>query len=599
MFKNMSVRKRLLLGYGVTIAISLTIIVACMVMMSNQKNAYGSLLDQDAAANEQILYVRVHSILAGRGIRDALLVPDSEANSKLIADSENALNLAKEYLEMLKTSFPKHIEDRSLLQEYESIYINYSGMAEKLIEMYNSYDRTKNTAYLEQAADYIYTTVTPEEARMAEAAEKLDDQLVIGVADQRERITQNLTVSTIVLIAATAVATVLVIVLGVAIVKDIMVSIEQVRRALIGYSKGDMQIPVEYESKNELGEMCDAIRRSQLILGEVIHDTSNLLSEMAAGNFDVKSKDEKLYVGELTTMFRSIREINHQLSDTLAHITLSADQVAAGSEQIANGAQSLAQGTTEQASAIQELSATFAEISNSAKKNAQGSAGAMEKTEYASSQLEESKKYMDDMVIAMKKISESSGEISNIIKSIEDIAFQTNILALNAAVEAARAGSAGKGFAVVANEVRDLANKSDQSAKATKVLIETSLAAVQDGDHFVSCVSESLKRTVDATEAVKESMHEVDESVRKEAEAIAQVMEGVEQISSVVQTNSATSEESAAASEELSSQASLIKELLSKFTLRSSDYETGSRPLYQGEEIFSNQEKREESFAKY
>ena len=223
----------------------------------------------------------------------------------------------------------------------------------------------------------------------------------------------------------------------------------------------------------------------------------------------------------------------------------------------------------------------------------------MEKTEYASSQLEESKKYMDDMVIAMKKISESSGEISNIIKSIEDIAFQTNILALNAAVEAARAGSAGKGFAVVANEVRDLANKSDQSAKATKVLIETSLAAVRDGDHFVSCVSESLKRTVDATEEVKESMHEVDESVRKEAEAIAQVMEGVEQISSVVQTNSATSEESAAASEELSSQASLIKELLSKFTLRSSDYETGSRPLYQGEEIFSNQEKREESFAKY
>ena len=313
MFKNMSVRKRLLLGYGVTIAISLTIIVACMVMMSNQKNAYGSLLDQDAAANEQILYVRVHSILAGREIRDALLVPDSEANSKLIADSENALNLAKEYLEMLKTSFPKHIEDRSLLQEYESIYNNYSGMAEKLIELYNSYDRTKNTAYLEQAADYIYTTVTPEEARMAEAAEKLDDQLVSGVADQRERITQNLTVSTIVLIVATAVATVLVIVLGVAIVKDIMVSIEQVRRALIGYSKGDLQIPVEYESKNELGEMCDAIRRSQLILGEVIHDTSNLLSEMAAGNFDVKSKDEKLYVGELTTMFRSIREINHQL----------------------------------------------------------------------------------------------------------------------------------------------------------------------------------------------------------------------------------------------------------------------------------------------
>lgn len=599
MFKNMSIKKSLLLGYVITIVVSFAIIVASMMMMSNQKNAYGNLLDQDAAANEQILYVRVNSILAGRAIRDALLVPDSEANSGLIAEAENALELAQEYLEMFQISFPEHIEDRSLLQEYESIYNNYSGMAQKLIELYNNYDRTQNAAYLEQASDYIYTTVTPEEARMAQAAEKLDNQLVDGVAEQRERIHKNLTVSMIDLIVITIIAIILVIMLGLAIINNIMASIEQVRRALIGYSKGDLQVPVEYESKNELGEMCDAIRTSQHILGEVIHDTSNLLSEMAAGNFNVKSKDEKLYVGELTTMFRSIREINHQLSDTLAHITLSADQVAAGSEQIANGAQSLAQGTTEQASAIQELSATFAEISNSAKKNAQGSAGAMEKTEYASSQLEESKKYMDDMVIAMKKISESSGEISNIIKSIEDIAFQTNILALNAAVEAARAGSAGKGFAVVANEVRDLANKSDQSAKATKVLIETSLAAVRDGDRLVSCVSDSLKRTVDATEAVKKSMHEVDESVRKEAEAIAQVMEGVDQISSVVQTNSATSEESAAASEELSGQASLIKELLNKFTLRSSDSGTVSRSIYQGEEMPFNQEKREEIFAKY
>ena len=599
MFKNMSIKKSLLLGYVITIVVSFAIIVASMMMMSNQKNAYGNLLDQDAAANEQILYVRVNSILAGRAIRDALLVPDSEANSGLIAEAENALELAQEYLEMFQISFPEHIEDRSLLQEYESIYNNYSGMAQKLIELYNNYDRTQNAAYLEQASDYIYTTVTPEEARMAQAAEKLDNQLVDGVAEQRERIHKNLTVSMIALIVITIIAIILVIMLGLAIIKNIMASIEQVRRALIGYSKGDLQVPVEYESKNELGDMCDAIRTSQHILGEVIHDTSNLLSEMAAGNFNVKSKDEKLYVGELTTMFRSIREINHQLSDTLAHITLSADQVAAGSEQIANGAQSLAQGTTEQASAIQELSATFAEISNSAKKNAQGSAGAMEKTEYASSQLEESKKYMDDMVIAMKKISESSGEISNIIKSIEDIAFQTNILALNAAVEAARAGSAGKGFAVVANEVRDLANKSDQSAKATKVLIETSLAAVRDGDRLVSCVSDSLKRTVDATEAVKKSMHEVDESVRKEAEAIAQVMEGVDQISSVVQTNSATSEESAAASEELSGQASLIKELLNKFTLRSSDSGTVSRSIYQGEEMPFNQEKREEIFAKY
>lgn len=244
MFKNMSIKKSLLLGYVITIVVSFAIIVASMMMMSNQKNAYGNLLDQDAAANEQILYVRVNSILAGRAIRDALLVPDSEANSGLIAEAENALELAQEYLEMFQISFPEHIEDRSLLQEYESIYNNYSGMAQKLIELYNNYDRTQNAAYLEQASDYIYTTVTPEEARMAQAAEKLDNQLVDGVAEQRERIHKNLTVSMIALIVITIIAIILVIMLGLAIIKNIMASIEQVRRALIGYSKGDLQVPV-------------------------------------------------------------------------------------------------------------------------------------------------------------------------------------------------------------------------------------------------------------------------------------------------------------------------------------------------------------------
>ena len=187
--------------------------------------------------------------------------------------------------------------------------------------------------------------------------------------------------------------------------------------------------------------------------------------------------------------------------------------------------------------------------------------------------------YVKQLNIAMDNISSSSQEIGKIIATIENIAFQTNILALNAAVEAARAGSAGKGFAVVADEVRNLATKSDEAAKATKDLIDGSINAVHEGTEAVGKVTDSLQRTNELTSGVTAMMETVVKAVENQTTAIVQVTEGIDQISAVVQTNSATSEESAAASEELSSQASLMKELLSRFKLRQ-DYIGRSQPTY-------------------
>ena len=352
------------------------------------------------------------------------------------------------------------------------------------------------------------------------------------------------------------------------IVQSIVVPTAEVQRALVGFSQGDLNVEVEFQGKNELGTMCSALRTSQHVLSECISDACRLLEEMGNGNFDVRTKDEKIYVGTLSKILASLRVINRGMSDDLAQISQSSDQVAAGSDQVSNSAQALAQGATEQASSVQELSATIADISDNAKKTAHSAEQAGQSIHEAGSQLAISVEYVKQLNVAMDNISNSSQEISKIIATIENIAFQTNILALNAAVEAARAGSAGKGFAVVADEVRNLSAKSDEAAKATKDLIDRSLVAVQEGADAVGKVTDSLERTHVLVSGVTGMMDSVVAAVDSQTQAILQVTEGIDQISAVVQTNSATSEESAAASEELSSQAALMKELLSRFKLR-------------------------------
>ena len=567
--KDVKIKKRLIGGFLLVIGISVAIIIAALLQMNSQRAAYNDILKYQVGANSIISEIRLDAAIAARNVRDMALKPGDRSNSELEASVNEGLSDMDNKIKELEEIYPL---DKAQLQEYITT-VNKWG--DELPAILNAINRGDG----ETAVSLIKNSCTPQLNDMATKATAIDDLLTKAQDEAVEAQKRSSLFAIGVIVAVLAVATVLVLGTAIKLVKGIMEPTEEVRKALMGFSEGKLDIPVDYESKNELGDMCNALRSSQDTLSAVIEDISYLLGEMANGNFDVRSRATDKYVGALSAVLESIRKINHNLSDTLAQIDLSAEQVSSGSEQVSTGAQALAQGATEQASAVEELSATITEISNGAKKNAENGEMALRQSQESGNLVLESAKYMEEMVEAMGSISQSSQEIGRIISTIENIAFQTNILALNAAVEAARAGSAGKGFAVVADEVRNLATKSDQAAKATKELIDHSIESVQGGNEIVKKVSDALSKTVEASNLAMGSLKEITKAVEAEAESISQVTEGIDQISSVVQTNSATSEESAAASEELSSQASLMKELMAKFKLRVDENYTSLRSL--------------------
>lgn len=333
--------------------------------------------------------------------------------------------------------------------------------------------------------------------------------------------------------------------------------------------QGNLEKEVNYFSADEFGNLADTFREMQKFLKEVIGDATTNLKRMSNKDFRIETKVE--YRGDFESIRTSLYAISDHLSDTLLKINQSANEVAAESDQVSASAQSLSQGATEQASSVEELAATIGDLAERVKLNADHAQDTNAKTTLAGQSAQESSQRMKDMLLAISDISNSSKEIGKIIKTIEDIAFQTNILALNAAVEAARAGTAGKGFAVVADEVRNLAGKSAIASKSTASLIEGSLHAVEKGTKIADETAIALQSVVSEVQEITETIGQISKASNEQASALSQITIGIDQISSVVQTTSATAEESAATSSELSGQAKLLKELAGAFTLKASD----------------------------
>lgn len=549
-----------------------------------------SMIRQVNASTDALTHTWIPSIALADGINRNVAEFRIKEYRHILAQTDADKESAEKSMADIKATVDKDIadykaiaiddNDRKVISDVSSAWQSYLALHEQILTMSKNHDTEGARALMNGDSLTLFNSLSAECQKNVEANQT--GSLKIGREGNRTFVE-----AVVIILIVCAAALVISILLTLYIVRAITKPVEEISLAAKNFSQGILEAELTYESKDEIGSLSEDMRFTFETMAVILKDLQFLIHEMGEGNFDLHTSCESRYLGVFRDLLLSTRKMNRSLSKTLAQIERSADQVASGSEQVSSGAQALSQGATEQASSVEELAATITQISEQIQTSAENARDASDKSGTVGQEADDSNRRMQEMLAAMEDISHSAGEISKIIKTIEDIAFQTNILALNAAVEAARAGAAGKGFAVVADEVRNLASKSAEASKSTANLIEGALRAVEHGTEIANDTARSLNEVVAGIRETVGIIDQIAEASGSQAQAITQVTTGIDQISNVVQTNSATAEESAAASQELSGQAQLLKNLVAQFTTRKEDHLQES-PALSGEHMDSN-----------
>lgn len=388
---------------------------------------------------------------------------------------------------------------------------------------------------------------------------ELIDMVEAAAEDQNQMVEKVLLFVTALIIVVAVLAIIITCGFAGILVRGITVPVEKLIVASKKLAIGDVDVDCEKINDDDLGNLMDNFK----LMVEGIKEQVIIAETIAKGDLtvEVTPRSDKDVLGKA---FRKLAADNNA---TLTNIKEAGSQITAGSEQVANASQALAQGSTEQASALEQITASMDEVAQRTKANATEAGEANKLVNNVKDMATTENDQMKQMINAMNDINDSSETISKIIKTIDDISFQTNILALNAAVEAARAGVHGKGFAVVAEEVRTLASKSAAAASETAEMIEDSIHKVGHGTKIAEETAKSLDDIVKSIDDVVALIGNITISSNEQATSISQIDQAISQVSSVVQTNAATSEECAAASEELSNQAVTLRKLLANYQL--------------------------------
>ena len=494
-------------------------------------------------------------------IRDslnAILESDVEESAEYIDKAKESLRNMRATFPVIRNSFKGDIAMVDRVDKRLQEAIVYRDKVFALVE----------TGKTDEAYEVMKSSYIPVLNQMADllqqiadvAAHNAQDMVKEGEYAQASAITVIMIIMTFSIVSAAL--------LGIYISNSIRKPVKEIEDAAQQLANGQLDgVCVSYTSRDELGKMSDSIRDLISYQKTIIEDISDILGDMSEGNFKVQSNVNEYYMGHYDRILVSMWGLRDKLSDTLWRISQSARQVANGSEQVSSGAQILAIGAEEQADSIEKLAIAVNEISEQVRVTKENADKARNQTDRAGAQVSESNQQMQEMISAMNIISERSDEIYKIVKTIQDIAFETNLLALNASVEAARVGELGTGFAVIAREIRSLADKTAMASKNTTALIKESVAAVKNGEKVAHTAADSLLQVIECTKQVIFMVDRIASATENQHKSISNITAEVRQVSDVVQNNASISEELAAASEELSTQTQMLDHMIGQFQL--------------------------------